>query len=145
MGTYIYSVLCAALCVSVLCSLAPEREGMSKYIAFAGSLAVVLCILYPVAVGSDMPELPHFSERDEEKVSESESAAAEYTARNAILSFCAMSGVDCDSVSADIEFSESGTHVTLKCSEHIIGDAENLESHLEEVMDVYVTVCVGGE
>ncbi len=144
MGTYIYSILCAALAVSVINALAPENEGLSKYIAFAGALAVALCVLFPIASGSDI-SLPGLF--DEPLVSETSDsrAEAEYTARNAVLSFSAMSGAKTDSIYATVEFRDNTTYVTLECDEYIVGSIEDIEETLGDILGVKITIISGGD
>lgn len=141
MGAYIYSVLCAALTVCVICTLAPEKEGLAKYIAFAGALAVALCILHPFSGSTELPGIDGLFEAEDSTTSDSR-AAAEYAARSAIMSFCAMSGADAADVSAEVEISENGTSVWLRCG-NAVGNADELEARLSEILGFDITVCEG--
>ena len=53
MAGYLLAIIAAAVFVSVICMIAPEGEGIGKYIGFAGALAVVLLALSPLSGGTE--------------------------------------------------------------------------------------------
>ena len=52
MTNYLFAIVAAAVFVSVICALAPEGDGIGKYIGFAGALVVVLLALSPLSAGA---------------------------------------------------------------------------------------------
>lgn len=139
MGAYIYSILCASLAVALIYSAAPEGEGLSKFISFAGALAVALTILHPFLSGNGT-ELDSFFEQSEPAPTDS-AARAEYAARNAVLSLSALSGADAEKITAQVSFGDSGDMwVVLICDDNITVGKEKLEERLTEILGYSIEI-----
>lgn len=145
MRTYILSVLCASLASGVLCTLAPDKNSLSKYISFACALAVALTVLSPLVNGTlRLSPQELFSENGEEKASAEDmgEAKARYTVQSAAEVLCAVSGASKDEISAQADVDDGGniTEIRLYVNGTVVLQKDEISEKLSEIFGERITV-----
>lgn len=144
MGAYIYSAVCAALFVSLICAAAPRSNGIEKFVAFIGALALSLTVLSPIVnafkAGELLSQLQEVVSEEKRSSSEKDCALAEYYARCAAESLSAMYGISKDKISADVTVSEGmAVKISLKVDGYLLSGKE-AEDRLYEILGVETEV-----
>lgn len=143
MGQYIYSILLAALCAAILGALAPENESVSKFVAFAGALAVALCIVQPFI--GDVGFLQYPYDNTESPPMQNSEAEAEYMARNAILALSAVSGAKTEDLTAAVVKNGDRYSISLYVKGFLTADKSELSERLGEILGADITLYDGGD
>lgn len=144
MRAYIYSVLCASLVSGVLCTVAPEKNSLSKYISFACALAVALTVLSPFVNGTlNLSPESFFSEEEEASSSKEQGRKkAQFTAQSAAEVLCAACGVQKEALFAQADVAEDGTVAEIRIygKDIIILQKGEMSEKLSEIFGVKITV-----
>ncbi len=141
MKTYVYSVICVTLFTAVMKVIAPEKNGMSKYVSFICALAVALTLLSPLCrditeISTDESILSgaeHNGEQAEKNAGNYAGAAAD------MLSV--MSGADKERITADVDTDANGNilQIRLYCDEQI-GENNSYGESLSDIFDTEIIV-----
>ena len=143
MKSYIYSILCACVLTGVVCVLAPEKNGMSKYISFACALAVALTLLSPLVKGdfSFDTDGSFAGEAESQNAQESE-MTARYKASSAADVVCAVYGIDKKELSAAVNVSDGGevTEINIYGDTIVMPDKTGISAKLTEIFGIRINV-----
>lgn len=136
MKNYIMAVLCASFFSGVICLLSPKKNGISKYVSFACSLAAALVLLSPLTgeISAGYTDDFLITADREENARYLSSAAADvlYTAY----------GIEKEEITAKAEISDSGETemIELKVSGKRVADKEKTEEYLSELFKVKIKI-----
>ena len=148
MSAYIYSAVCVSLFVALICAAAPRSQGIEKFVAFIGALALSLTVLSPLVKAEELGGL--FSREESgagektEQSSESDAALAQYYARCAAESMSAMYGLSKDKISVDVTVSAGEvSKIDVKVDGYLLSDKE-AEERLSEILGIETEVSDSG-
>ena len=146
MGSYAYTLICAAVFTAVICSLSPDsaQGKIGKYISFAAALILALVMLSPI-VNALNEELSLFIKNDIPITSDekkNEALTGEYYVRSAATVLSSVYGVNEDEVKGKACFSDEGVleKITLTVPEIVGGTSSEARQMLSDIYGIEVEI-----
>lgn len=139
MGSYVYTLICAALCTAAVLALAPDKEdgSIGKYISFAGAVVMALTMLSPVSEIFKGDREFDFKISTEAEMSNAENTG-KYYAESAGTVLSSLYGVNRAKISAIITEGDDGTlsKITFLIKGSVGFDCDEAEDLLSKIYEI---------